>query len=198
LSDISFQISRGQRVGLVGPSGCGKSSLLRVMAMLDSITRGDLIFRGRPVHSVDVPTYRRQVIYLSQRPSLASGTVRSNLQLPFRFQTSTAKFDESRVVMHLKQLNKPTSLLEQAADQLSGGEQQLIALIRAIQLDPCMLLLDEPTASLDESSVNQVETLLDRWISEDQSRTYVWVSHDGSQVDRVTDCVFRMDSGKLV
>ena len=98
----------------------------------------------------------------------------------------------------LERLNKPISILDQSTSQLSGGERQLIALIRAIQLDPLVLLLDEPTASLDADSVGHVETLLNHWHAENESRSLVWVSHDPSQVQRVTHHVIEIDGGRLI
>ena len=197
LADISLNIDAGQRLGIIGPSGGGKSSLLRVMAMLDPIDAGEILFHGRRVADADVPGFRRRVIYLPQRPALIKTSVRNNLSAPFRFASGSTPYDEKRIVDLLQQLGKSVSILDQNADQLSGGEQLLIALVRAIQLEPIVLLLDEPTASLDEKSVLQVEQIVAQWHSQDESRSLVWVGHDREQVRRVTDHVIRMEGGRL-
>ena len=197
LAGVTLNIDAGRRIGIVGPSGGGKSSLLRVMAMLDPIDDGKILFQGRYVSEADVPGFRRQVIYLPQRPALINASVRTNLAAPFRFHARSSPYDEGRIVEMLNQLGKPTSILDQNADQLSGGEQQIIALVRAIQLEPMMLLLDEPTASLDDDSAVQVEQLVDHWHSQSDVRSLVWVSHDQAQVRRVTDHIIRIEGGRL-
>ena len=191
-------IGPSARIGLVGPSGCGKSSLLRVIAMLDPIDLGEIRFYGDIVSHDEIPGYRRRVVYLHQRPAIILSTVRENLAIANKVKTSAVDFDESLAKRWFDRIGKPASMLDQNAEQLSGGERQLVALVRAMMLDPIAILLDEPTASLDEDSVYHVESVLRDWLDEDSERRLVWVSHDRSQVHRVTDRIVEMVDGKLV
>ncbi len=166
-------IDQGERIGLVGASGSGKSSLLRAIARLDLCDEGSIVFRSEVVARDSIPTFRRQVIYLPQRPSLFATTVRENLQMPFRLAVSRARsdgvqseqqdYDESIVTGILRGLGKPITILDQSAESLSGGEQQIVALIRALILRPVILLLDEPSASLDPETTQQLEKLVLDW-----------------------------------
>ena len=129
-----MSIRPGDRIGLVGPSGSGKSSLLRAIAMLDQCDSGEVRYDGELICNDAVPGFRRRVAYLPQRPSFVLGTVRENLQLPFRFTSAKVPFDQSLVDLWLHRLAASTDLLNQPVSQLSGGQQQIVALVRAIQL----------------------------------------------------------------
>lgn len=202
LDHAELTIDRGDRIGLVGPSGSGKSSLLRAIAMLDRCDAGSLRFRDEKVSHDAVPAYRRQVIYLPQRPALLAGTVRENLQLPFQLQTSHQSYDESLVLELLRKLEKPAEFLDQSVDSISGGEQQIAALIRAMILHPTVLLLDEPTASLDPASARRLEEVILSWQAApddavDGGKAFVWTSHNAEQIARVTTRVLEIDRGVL-
>ncbi len=200
LNQVNLSILGGQRIGLVGPSGSGKSSLLRAIAKLDRCDSGEVRFDGQSICKDAVPAYRRQVVYLPQRPSFVSGTVRDNLELPFRLDAANEAFDPSRVDRWLGDLAKSRELLDQPVSQLSGGEQQVVALIRAISLSPQVLLLDEPTASLDPEATQRFEELVLAWQQETgprSSRGYVWTSHDAGQIERMTNRRIEISNGVL-
>ncbi|MGB7346282.1 MAG: ATP-binding cassette domain-containing protein [Pirellulaceae bacterium] len=196
LDQLNLTIAAGDRLGIAGASGSGKTTLMRAIAALDPVEGGTLKFQGNLVG--DLPAFRRQVIYLHQRPAMMAGTVRDNLQLPFSLASSQGSFDELRVVKWLEPLGKSAALLEQAVDTLSGGEQQIVALLRAIQLDPVVLLLDEPTASLDRETVANFERLVDSWFGEKSVRALVWISHDDQQRERMTNRVWEIAEGRIV
>ncbi len=195
LDQISLTIQKGDRIGLGGASGSGKTTLMRSIAALDPISNGDVRFKGHRV--TDFPGYRRRVIYLHQRPAMMAGTVRENLQLPFSMTASQSSYDEGRVTDWLSPLAKPVSILDQEVSTLSGGEQQIIALLRAIQLDPAVLLLDEPTASLDAEMVQQFEQVVDQWFAEAEDRAFVWTSHDERQLIRMTTQLVTIADGHI-
>jgi putative ABC transport system ATP-binding protein len=202
LNRIDLVIRRGERIGLVGPTGSGKSSLLRAIVKLDRCESGELHFRSESVIHDDVPGFRRQVVYLPQRPAFVTGTVRSNLELPFRFSTSEGRYDDSRVIGWLEKFSRSRQMLDQPIDELSGGEQQIVALIRAISFSPQILLLDEPTASLDADATGRFERLVLAWqqeldISTGTSRALMWTSHDAEQVRRMTTRIVEMRGGVL-
>lgn len=195
LDELNLAVRLGDRVGLSGASGSGKTTLMRALAALDPVVGGELLFEGERVQ--EFPTYRRSVIYLHQRPAMVAGTVRQNMQLPFDMATAKTTYDESRVLKWFASLEKPASILDQTVETLSGGEQQIVALIRAMQLDPTVLLLDEPTASLDAEMVRQFEQLVNDWYSGSPGRAYVWTSHDQMQLSRMTDRTVTVAGGKI-
>ncbi len=199
LSDVSLAVAPGRRVAVVGATGSGKSLLLRSLALLDPVDDGEVLFRGQPVAPSEVPGFRREVIYLHQRPALVEGTIEENLRRARQLKVNRQRaYDRDRVTQWLSQLGRDPSFLRQSTTDLSGGESQIAALLRAMQLDPAMLLLDEPTAALDTNSTRAVEQLVTAWHEEQpDSRSLIWVSHDPLQVERIAEEVFRMAQGKL-
>ncbi len=196
IKDVSLSLGARDRVGLTGPSGAGKTVLLRALALFDPLESGMIRWRGVPVSGDAVPLYRKQVIYLHQRPALFEGTVEDNLRLPFGLKAHREReFDRGRVLDLLAALGRDAGFFTQPSRRLSGGEGQLVALVRALQLDPTILLLDEPTASLDSTSTQAVERALDHWLEQDSRRAYVWVSHDLAQTQRMTTRQIRLRGG---
>jgi putative ABC transport system ATP-binding protein len=185
---VSFELEPQRRLGLVGPSGSGKTLLLRSLVQLDRVDEEDLGFEGRSLSHWGLPLYRTKVIYLPQRPVLFEGSVEDNLQMLFQLAVHRGKrYDGDRIRSYLDKLHRNPDFLSRAAPQLSGGEAQILGLLRALQLDPQVLLLDEPTASLDPESTAQVEELLADWLRAEPRRACIWTSHDGAQIERVTD-----------
>jgi len=199
LHPTSLDLRAGEHAVLMGPSGTGKSVLMRSLALLDAIDGGDLRFLGEPVAANDVPHYRCHVAYIAQRPSLFAGTVEDNLRLPFTlYQHRQRHFDPDAVVTLLEAAARPASFLGKAARDLSGGEAQLLNLLRVLQLEPSILLLDEPTSALDEAATAMVESLVSRWAGRKPAETAtLWVTHDAAQAWRVGNRFFRMEGGQL-
>lgn len=204
LRDIDLEVRSGQRLAVVGPTGAGKSLLLRALAMLDPLQAGEVLWHGATVSPAAVPQFRRQVIYLHQRPALLGRTVEENLRRPLEFRAHRDRaLDRSRLLAWLEQVGRDASFLEAATKNLSGGERQLMAVLRALQLDPAILLLDEPTAALDAPATAAVERLLLAWQQETPSadtgrrRSLLWVSHDPAQVRRVADTIVTIEDGRI-
>ncbi len=185
---VNFALEPHMRLGLVGPSGSGKTLLLRSLVQLDRVAEGQVSFEGQPLAAWSLPLYRTRVIYLPQRPTLFEGTVEENLQMLFQLAVHQKRcYERERIVDYLERLNRSAGFLDQVAPRLSGGEAQILGLLRALQLAPQVLLLDEPTASLDPESTARVEALLETWLRADQQRACIWTSHDATQIERVTD-----------
>jgi putative ABC transport system ATP-binding protein len=199
LKEVSLNLHAGTRVAVVGPSASGKTLLLRALALLDPLQSGEILWRDKPVRGRDVPRFRSRAIYLHQRPVLIEGTVEENLRQPFSFGVHRDKaFDRAAIIARLDSLSRDASLLSRHSSALSGGEAQITALLRAMQFEPDVLLLDEPTASLDDESKRTVERMIDAWRGErPERRTTVWVTHDADQVQRIADHVYRMHQGTL-
>ncbi|MEM9447867.1 MAG: ATP-binding cassette domain-containing protein [Cyanobacteria bacterium P01_E01_bin.6] len=184
--NISFELVAGDRLAVVGPSGSGKSLLLRTLAGLDSIQSGHITFRGKALSGWNMPQFRSQVIYLHQQPALYEGTVESNLQQVYRLAVYRNRtYDRSQILDYLSSLGRSADFLNCSTEQLSGGEQQIVACLRVLQLSPQVLLLDEPTASLDSTSTRHLEALIDRWQQSESNRSCLWTSHDPVQIERV-------------
>jgi putative ABC transport system ATP-binding protein len=192
-------VSPRDRLAIVGPSGAGKTVLLRAIAMLDPIEEGTIHLRGCAIPREAVPVYRSEVVYLHQRPALLDGSVATNLEHPYSLKVHRTKhFDRDRIVDLLGGLGRDEGFLDKSGRDLSGGEAQIVALLRAIQLDPAVLLLDEPTASLDQGAGRAIEGLVGRWLEEDSGgRAVVWISHDLEQARRVGTRRLAMHSGRL-
>jgi len=197
--DVSVTFPAGTSTAITGPPGSGKTLLLRALGLLDPLQGGEIRFRKETISDAEVPAFRRQVMLIAQRPGLIEGTVRDNLQLPFQFAGEGQRsYDEQRVIEWLSRVDRDTGFLDRRETDLSGGESQLVSLLRSLQLDPVALLLDEPTSSLDAATTAAVETLVHDWQSADAQRTLIVVSHTPSQVQRLATRVVSIERGRIV
>lgn len=198
LQPTDFTLNRGDRVSITGASGSGKSVFLRVLALLDAPSAGLILWNGQAITDAQIPHYRSHISYLSQRPALIEGSVEDNLRFPFSLKTlRKRRFDIHAVTTLLAHAGKAADFLDKRAADLSGGESQVVSLIRTLQLDPEVLLLDEPTAALDPTSSREVEVLINAWFAGDKARACIWVSHDLEQARRMSDIHLQMSAGVL-
>jgi putative ABC transport system ATP-binding protein len=198
LFPTDFTLHEGDRAVITGPSGSGKSVFLRALALLDPIDAGRILWRGNAVARAGVPAYRRRVAYIAQRPAMLDGSVEDNLRYPFGLKVyRDVRFDRAAVARLASAASRGEDFLDKRASDLSGGEAQIAALIRVLQLAPDVLLLDEPTASLDPASAREIEALVDAWFADQAGRASIWVSHDPEQARRVGARQLAMVAGKL-
>jgi UDP-glucose/iron transport system ATP-binding protein len=182
---LDLTLSAGDRAVLTGRSGTGKSLLMRVLCGLDRADEGHVFYDGTPLDEQELPTFRARVMHVQQQPVLIPGTVLDNLDLPLRFHANAGRVvPEGRAAELVNRLGKSTEFLEQRASMLSGGEGQIVGLVRALLLEPRVLLLDEPTAHLDAEATRQIEEAVFEWVDAGD-RAVLWTSHDRAQVDRV-------------
>jgi putative ABC transport system ATP-binding protein len=193
--DVSFELRPGETLAVTGPSGSGKTLLLRALAGLDGVSEGEIAFEGRPQRSWRMPAYRAQVLYLAQRPTMLALTVEADLRLPFSLRLHRATpFPRDRAVDLLQAVGRRPDFLDQPSDTLSGGEGQIVALLRALLVEPRVLLLDEPTASLDDATARAFEGLVTSWLAAADGRAVVWTSHHDDQLDRIGGRRLRLES----
>ncbi len=197
--DLSLSVSRGDFILVRGASGCGKSTLLRLICRLVPRRSGRILFKGIAVENIPPAELRRTVIYVAQVPVMSAGSVKHNLLFPFSFAVNKGKeapSDEQLSSMLERFYLQDIDLLREAGT-LSVGQQQRLALMRAILLEPEILLLDEPTSSLDSESAAMVFRIVERLNSE-QDRTIVTVTHsDYVPSGRVKPRSFRLENAQL-
>ncbi|MGE0785370.1 MAG: ATP-binding cassette domain-containing protein [Sandaracinaceae bacterium] len=176
--DLSFAVEPGERYAIAGPSGCGKTTLLRTLAALEDPLAGEVTLDGRTAREHGYPEWRRQVVYVSQRPELLSPTVAEALARPFTYRTARTAFREDVAREALAAVGL-ADRWDAACATLSAGEAQRVALVRAALIEPRVLLLDEPTSALDGARTEAIEA----WLAE-LGAAIVLVTHDAEQRKR--------------
>jgi putative ABC transport system ATP-binding protein len=162
---------------VMGPSGAGKSMLLRLINRLEVPTAGTVRFRGEDVSGLDPLVLRRRIGMVFQRPTPFAGSVRANLR------TATPTLLDSEMLELLDRCGLPSDFLDRDTEGLSGGEAQRVCLARALAAAPDVLLMDEPTASLDPDNTEVIEGLALTLAA--TGLPMVWVTHDLEQADRL-------------
>jgi putative ABC transport system ATP-binding protein len=188
LKDLRLQVAEARITVVTGPSGSGKTTLLRLCNRLEVPTAGRLLFRGTDVATLDPLSLRRRVGMVFQRPTLFAGTVRDNLRV--------ARAGPDSVYMEaLDRVGLPRTHLDDQGDSLSGGEAQRACLARTLLTDPEVLLMDEPTSSLDASATRVLEHLTTDLVG--HGMTVLWVSHDLAQVRRIAQDTVVLVDGQI-
>lgn len=198
IADANGTLLSGQLTVLTGQSGSGKSVLLRVLAGLVPMNAGDICYKNSSIRSILPTQWRAQVALLAQHPQLLEGSVLDNLKLPYTLQAhQESRFDSDWHLAQLASLQRPAEFLQQSAHYLSGGERQLVNTLRLLQLNPQVLLLDEPTAALDADTSTQLIKLLMSWLTAEPQRAMLWVTHDVQDIMGVSDKHWDMQAGTL-
>lgn len=174
---------------VVGPSGSGKTTLLRLCNRLDVPTSGSIRFKGRPLDSFDVLSLRHQIGMVFQRPTPFPGTVGDNLRV------AVDDIDRSGMVELLRRAELEGSFLDRDVSGLSGGEAQRMCLARTLAVEPSVVLMDEPTASLDEAPKRQLERLASRLV--ESGVMVLWVTHELAQAQRLGGHVVVVLEGRV-
>lgn len=191
IDGISLKLEAGRRTAIMGPNGAGKSLFLRLIHGLIAPSSGRVTWNGRPPER-DVRLAQAMVF---QRPVLLRRSVAANIDYALKAHGIARAERRARTIAALEQAGLG-HLAGQAARLLSGGEQQRLALARAIAVAPDVLLLDEPTSSLDPHSTLKVEKLIAR-AAQDGARI-VLVTHDPGQAKRFADEVVFLHRGRLL
>lgn len=195
LADLSADIYSKDKIAIVGASGQGKSTLLRILALLEQADSGQMTYKGILSTQWKAREWRSHICYLMQQAYMLEGTVENNLSIVSRMHNR--EFERELAAELLAKLGLETMDWQKDASTLSGGEKQRIALVRGLLLRPKVLLLDEPTASLDTNSKRMVEDLLNEW-NRKEGTAIIWITHDPEQVERVADRVWCLQKGQLL
>jgi tungstate transport system ATP-binding protein len=190
----SLDVEQGAIVGITGPNGSGKTTLLRILAFLDRPARGEVLFAGRPSLGRE-GALRRDVTLLVQNPYLLRRSVRANVAYGLKVRgvrDIRNRTDRALVAVGLD----PGRFADRSRHELSGGEAQRVALASRLAFEPKVLLLDEPTASLDAESADRVRQAV-RDARDRLGATLVVVSHDIRWLKEISDRVLTMENGSL-
>lgn len=201
VDDFSLNIKKGECFSFLGPSGCGKTTTLRMIAGFEDLTEGEIYLEGKAVSIKDKNIYvqpedRNLGMVFQAFAVWPHLNVFDNVAFPLQVQKRPKAEIKERVMVALKQTN-----LDKQADvfpsDLSGGEQQRIALARAIVVNPGILLLDEPLSNLDPKLRESMRFEIKR-LQREFNFTIIFVTHDQSEALALSDRILVMDKGKII
>ena len=199
LQDCSLTVSRGEVVAIIGPSGSGKSTLLRCLNLLETPTSGKVLVDGVDItgKGVDIDLHRRKMGMVFQHFNLFPHmTVLRNITLaPVKLKLKTPAQAQQQAMELLERIGLSDKANEYP-NMLSGGQKQRIAIVRALAMEPEVMLFDEPTSALDPEMVGEVLDLM-RTLAAD-GMTMAVVTHEMGFAREVADRVIFMDSGSIV
>ena len=198
LKGINLKIFKNESVGIIGESGAGKSTLIMCIAGLELISKGKILFNNLPIHNLkedDLALYRSKnigVIFQSFN-LLPSMTALENVNLPIEI---SGNFKNNKMAMELLTAVGLKNRIFHYPHQLSGGEQQRVAIARSLISNPEILIADEPTVNLDKKNSEDVIKLIFQ-LKKDFGATLILVTHDTS-VAKLCDRIIKIDNGLIV
>ncbi len=198
LDDISFQVEEGNFIAIIGPSGSGKSTLLHSIAGLEKPTSGKVYLYDKDIYKMnkkELTILRRQKIgiiyqFYNLIPTL---NVEENITLPIeldRKKIDTKKLDEIIKFLELEKRKK------HLPNELSGGQQQKVAIGRALMINPTIILADEPTGNLDSKSSEEIMQVLKK-ANKDYKKTIIMITHN-LEIAKLTDRIIKIEDGKII
>ncbi|HYQ38100.1 MAG TPA: type I secretion system permease/ATPase [Pseudomonas sp.] len=198
LQGVNLRIAAGEKVAIIGRSGSGKSTLARLLMGFYEPEEGQLLFDDLDQRQIDIADLRHQIGYVAHDLPLLSGTLRSNLTLGAHYVSDERLLEVAELTgvnelarQHPQGFERPVG---ERGQLLSGGQRQAVLLARALLLDPPILLLDEPTSSMDNSSEETLRQHLHEW---SRNKTLLLITHRMSMLSLV-DRLIVIDGGKIV
>jgi len=198
LVDVSFKIKQGEKVAILGRVGSGKTTLQKLAMGLFQPTDGAVLVDGIDLRQLDPAEFRKQVGYMPQDITLFHGTLRENIVLSHPYVNDAEILKAAEIANLTEFINRHPQgfdmMISERGDSLSGGQRRCVALSRAILNDPGLLLMDEPTGSMDHSTEMAVKQQLAQFI---EGRTWIVVTHRNSLLEMV-DRILVIDNGRIV
>ena len=198
LKGINLKVEKNDRIAVIGPSGCGKSTFLKCLNMLEVPTSGEIIFEGSDITSKDInlSKIRQKIGMVFQQFNLFPHlTVEKNIILsPVKLGLMDEKTAKEKADELLKSINLYDKK-DKYPNELSGGEQQRVAIIRSLIMNPDIILFDEPTSALDPEMVGDVLELIKKIA--DKGMTLIIVSHEINFVKNCANKILFIDEGKV-
>ncbi len=199
LKGISETIRRGEVVSIIGPSGGGKSTFLRCLNLLETPERGEVIFEGVQINKkgVDINRYRQKMGMVFQHFNVFPHmTALENITMaPVMLKKKTKAEAEAMAEALLRQVGLYDKIAEYP-QKLSGGQKQRLAIVRALAMEPDMMLFDEPTSALDPEMIGEVLSVIRDLVK--NGMTTVIVSHEMGFAREISDRILFMDDGQIV
>lgn len=201
VNDISFELIRGNTLGIIGESGSGKTTLMRMIMGLETKTAGRIFIKQEEVQDKRPIEYKKnmQMIFQDSYASLDPRmTIQRILEEPFRVHYPR-EINEKRKEINplLDRVGLPSNVLNKYPHELSGGQRQRISIARALATKPKLIVCDEPTSSLDVSTQAQILNLL-KELQQEEKLSYLFVSHNMSVIRFISHDVIVMKNGKMV
>ena len=194
VKNVNIDVHEGELVTLLGPSGCGKTTILRAIGGFNDVTEGDITIDGKSI--ITLPPEKRPTSMVFQSYNLwPHMTVHDNLEFGLKLKKIPKAEREERIA-HGLELVKMTGFEKKYPNQMSGGQQQRIAIARSLLLEPQVLLLDEPFSALDAKIRLQMREEL-RKIQTDLNITVVFVTHDQEEAMMLSDRIIVMSKGHI-
>ena len=197
LQDISFTVRSAEIIAIVGASGAGKTSLLRLLNGLISPSQGKIYLEDRSLDNYQAVELRRRLVLASQEPKLLGMKVIDALAYPLRLQQRSESFIQTQIDRWIDLLPIPAELLSKTELQLSLGQRQLIAIARALIMQPQILILDEPTSALDVATAANLLKVL-KQLNQEQNLTILIVNHQLEQMQGFCNRLLLLDRGSLL
>jgi spermidine/putrescine transport system ATP-binding protein len=196
VTGVDLDIAEGEFFTLVGPSGSGKTTMIRMLVGMERPTGGDIYLRGQRIN--EVPANKRPTCMVFQSLALfPHKSVGENIDFPLKIAGVAPAKRRARVEELLNQLRLPLAYYEKAVQQCSGGEQQRIALARALAFDPEILFFDEPLSSLDFRLRKTLEKEL-KDIHRETGKTFIYITHSLEEAMVMSDRIGIMREGRIV
>jgi D-methionine transport system ATP-binding protein len=198
LTNISVAIAKGQKTALIGATGSGKTTFLRLLNRLIDPSAGNILWNGKNIQEIPIQTLRRKVLLVSQEPSLLGMTVSEAIAYPLQLQNLPKSEIDSRLQKWLGKLQIDRQLLNRSELELSLGQRQWVAIARALVMEPEILLLDEPTSSLDRGLSHLLLDTLTELTQLTPPVTVVMINHQLDLVQTWCDRLICLHNGELV
>lgn len=198
LNGITTQIRRGEVVAIIGPSGCGKSTFLRSLNLLEEPTGGKILFEGTDITDpkVDINRHRQKIGMVFQQFNLFPNmTIKENIMLAPVKRKKISKEDAEKKALELLTRIGLSDKADSYPSQLSGGQKQRVAIVRALAMNPDVMLFDEPTSALDPEMVGEVLALMKELAAE--GMTMVVVTHEMGFAREVASRVLFINDGTI-